>query len=307
MFRGINVIVAGAVALSATSAAAEDYSDAANNFRLTVPDGWTSEKPADPYIKLMMLSPRAQETHGQCSVITTLMPETKGLSQADIDAAADKEIDESFWLKGLKVAKEVIDASIESHGARMVNGHKAFFVLAKVTGNVAHAGPATAKMQQMLEAIPGQLFVVTCAAWEASYAKEEADFDIVLNSFAPIGDAPVAMFESIGVTSLTMYSLPRFGGVSRVVTQDAANLAVFGWHGTTASLSTAGSGAWEVCDGINFGGRCETVTAALPTGPAGKGFAIVSARHVNAILPTQPGQTNYIDSSAQGVESMLGR
>src|SRR4029079_19620252 len=129
--------------------------------------------------------------------------------------------DENFWLTGMKKAKEVKEVTIETHVTKMVNGHKAYFVIVSLTGEVEGIGEVKAKTQQMIEAIPGQLFIVTCAAGDAEpgYAQDESDFTTVFNSFAPLGDAPVAMLQSPGISSLTMYTLPRFGGVSRIVTQ----------------------------------------------------------------------------------------
>jgi hypothetical protein len=293
--------------LAASGALAREHSDVANNFRVSIPDGWTSETPISRAIKLKIRSPRAAETRGMCSVITKLIPETKTVSQADIDADGDKTVDEAFWLKGLKKVTAVEDVTIEAHGAKMINGHKAYFVLANITGTIPNVGPVNAKMQQMIEAIPGQLFIVTCTATIAAYAQEESDFDSVFASFAPLSDVPVASLSSPGVRSLTMYSLPQFGGVSRVFTQDTPSVGAYGWRTTTASVSIAGSGAWEVCDGANFTGRCHTITAAMPTGPNGKIFAIASARHVKAILPPQAGPGDISDALAASVEGLLTR
>ena len=307
MLRAIFMIGASALALASTPGAAENYSDAANNFRTTIPEGWSQAEPALQAIKLKIFSPRVETTRGLCTVLVLPVPETRGASQADVDADADKTVDENFWLTGMKHVKNVEDATVDSHGVRMVNGHKAYVANGTMTGNVPNVGSVKAKIQQMLEAIPGQVFIVTCAAWESGFAQEEADINVVMNSFEPIGDVPVAMLRSGGVTSLTMYTQPRFGGVSRVVTQDVPNLALFGWRGTTASMSIAGSGGWEVCEGANFSGRCETITATLPTGPNGKGFTVASARHLKAMLPPQPGHANYGDAVVSGLDAALAR
>jgi hypothetical protein len=228
------------------------------------------------------------------------------VTQEAIDADGEKTVDEAFWLRALKKAKYVDDASIEATGVKMINGHKAYFAIANLSATVPNVGAIKAKTQQMLEAIPGQFFIVTCTASDTGYAQEESDFNIVFNSFAPLSDAPVASAEPNGVSSLTMYSLPGFGGVSRVVTRDAPDLASYGWRVTTASVSVAGSGAWEVCEGANYNGRCRMITAALPTGPDGKLFAVASARRVKAILPAHAGPNDVSDALAASFEGAIG-
>jgi hypothetical protein len=287
MLRTTTMIAAGVMALAAT-AAAEPYTDAGNNFRVTIPDGWQNDHDTDQLVKLSVISPRFQETRGLCGVLVTQTPQTRGKTQAELDADGDNAFDEDFWVKAISGVKEAQSAKLDGHGVRMVNGHKAYVAAATLSGASGDGSQLTAKTQQMLEMIPGQMFMILCAVRDSAFDQEEADISAFMNSFAPISDAPVAMAPSPGVTSLTMYSQPRFGGVSRVITQDQPNLALLGWRGTTASMSMAGSGAWEVCDGANFAGRCVTVTATLPTGPNGKGFSIASARHVKALLPQDP-------------------
>lgn len=305
MLRMMTAIAAGALALTAPLAAAESYTDAESNFRITIPDGWQNDHDTDESIRLSLLSPRFKETRGLCGVLTMAQPETRGKSQAELDADGDRSFGEEFWIKAMQGADTVKAVAIDGRGVRMVNGHKAYFMVATIDPKASADGPKI-KTQQMIEVIPGQFFLIMCMSKADSFDKEEADFTALMNSFAPISDAPVAMREPNGVTSLTMYSLPRYGGVSRVVTQDAANLAEFGWHGTTASLSVAGTGAWEVCEGANFTGRCETVTTSLPTGLGGKTFAVASARHITALLP--PSQAAHADPQADvtlAVERLL--
>jgi hypothetical protein len=300
------MIAAGVMALTAT-AMAEPYSDAENNFRVVIPDGWQNDHDTDKSLKLSLVSPRFDETFAKCAVFVGDSPETRGQSQADLDADGDKEIGDDFWTQGAKSADGLDSITIDGRGVRMINAHKAYFAITTLSGKRKDGSVVSLKTQQMLEAIPGQFFLLACAASKDGFEKEQPDFDAFMNSFAPLGDARVASAPSSGVTSLTMYTQPRFGGVSRVITQDQANLALFGWHGTTASMSIAGSGAWEVCDGTNFTGRCETVTAALPTGPSGKGFAIASARHVKALLPPQATRVDPRALMAQMVRRALAQ
>ena len=263
MLRSLG-LTAALLALATTWAIAAEHSDTANNFRISAPEGWTPDTPINANIKFKILSPRFDQTRGVCTVFTTLNPSSRALTQADIDADGDARIDENFWLTSLKKAKSIKEVTVESHGQKMVNGHKAYFVVAQLTGTVEGVGDVSIKIQQMMEAIPGQFFLVGCAARNADdgYPVEESDFTSVLHSFAPLSDAPVASLSVPGVSSLTMYSQPRFGGVSRVVTQDAPDLAAFGWRGPTASMSVADTGAWEVCDGANYTGRCAVVSGA---------------------------------------------
>lgn len=306
MLRLTSVVMVAAALLTGAATAA-DYSDAANNFRIAVPDGWTQGTAQNELVKFQIVSPRIETTRGNCTVITILMPETRGASQADLDAVGEKTFDEKFFRDGMKSAQYVTEATVVSTGSKSVNGRRAFMVVGDLTADVPGQGVLKARTQQMIELIPGQIFIVTCTASDTGYAQEESDFEIMLNSFAPLSDAPVASLQTPGVSSLTMYTAPDFGGASRVVTQDTANLAVFGWQTPSASVSIAGSGAWEVCDGANFTGRCQMITTTLATGPNGKGFVIVSARHVKAILPPQAGPLEARGAVAAGISAALAR
>src|SRR5262249_51015496 len=140
MLRRIAVTLA-AIAAACASAAAKDYSDEANNFRLTLPTDWTTAVPSppDPFIRVVLKSPRIMLTHANCNVITQAMPAARGVSQAELEAQMDAAFDEQFWLKGMKQAKYVTDASIETTGTKMRNGHKSYFVVAHLTGNLPDA------------------------------------------------------------------------------------------------------------------------------------------------------------------------
>ena len=129
----------------------------------------------------------------------------------------------------------------------------------------------------MIEAIPGEIFIVTCTGSDTGYATEEADFNLVFDSFAPISDTPVAAAEPPGVSSLTLYAQARFGGVSHVVTKDTPDFAAAGWRQPAASLSIAGASTWQVCEGANYSGACHVVSAAMPA--SGLAAPILSARH----------------------------
>lgn len=274
-FALLSTIVAAGGAL-----AGSDYSDPTNNFRLTVPDGWTPAMPPSPVIKFVMRSPRFSDTKGNCNVIYHQMEETKGLSQSDIDDQLSATVDDEFWKSGLKTGRYIDDATVVTSGVKMRNGHKAFFVVANLNATVPDVGAIKAKNQQMLQARPGEIFLVTCTASDTGYATEESDFNIVFDSFAPLSDTPVASAAPNGVPSLTLYSLARFGGVSHVVTQDTPDLALFGWRNGTASASVAGGAQWEVCDGANYTGKCRVVVDAL-AGFGQTGAAVTSARRYN--------------------------
>ena len=103
-------------------------------------------------------------------------------------------------------------------------------------------------------------------------------FKTVFESFAPLNDT-LAAAEPAGLATLTLYAGADFGGVSRGVTQDAPDLAAFGWHDAAASMSVAGPGLWQVCDGANYAGSCRVVA-----GVSHESLAIASARHLSPVL-----------------------
>jgi hypothetical protein len=281
MLRSLLSLIA--LAALAGTALAADYVDTDNTFRFTMPEGWQTQPAPLPQLKVTVASPRIAETGGNCNVVVALRDELKSVSQTDLDAEGAAIFNDEFWRSILDAAK-FKNIKIEKSGVREQNGRKVFYVRETSEGTIAGTTLSVAQWQDA-HLVPGALYMVTCTALAESISLEEADFTTVTTSFEPILATPTAAVRAPGLASLTLYERPRFAGVSRVITQDTADLTRFGWSRAVASFSVAGTGAWEICDGANFSGRCRTVSGSNGALP---GFAAISARRVTARLNDAP-------------------
>jgi hypothetical protein len=285
----LRVILAGlaaaCVALGVNATAlAETVRDTTHNFRITVPDGWKSEKNPNDEIRVVMISSKAEQTGGNCNVVTSAHPKSAAMTLPQIEAEIDKELDEGAWLAMFKQVIFIDSVAIEKSGSERLNGRKAYFVLATFNSISPGSPLVPIRLKQYLIAIPGEVFFITCMALQDGFAAEEETFQTVFKSFAPLNDT-VAALEPKGVPSLSLYARADFAGVSRVVTQDTPDLAVTGWRERAGSMSVAGPGLWQVCDGANYSGSCRVVSSALRRNvtaasarrlsPAQSGFALM--------------------------------
>ena len=295
IFAGFAVLC---VALSGgTGALADTVRDTAHNFRITVPSGWKSEQNPNEDLRIFMTSSKAEQTGGSCNVVSAAHPKSAALSQAQIETELDKELDDAAWLAMFKSVIFIDNVAIEKSGSERLHGHKAYYVIATFNSVTPGAPIVQVKLKQYLHAIPGEVFFVTCSATNDGYTQEEETFQSVFESFAPLNDT-VAASEPKGVPSLTLYARANFGGVSRVVTQDTPDLAVAGWRERAGSVSVAGPGLWQVCDGANYAGACRVVSSAV-----NQNITAASARRV------PPAQSNFAlmlqAGGAQGAGALL--
>jgi len=63
-----------------------------------------------------------------------------------------------------------------------------------------------------------------------------------------------------GYSGITVFEHPDFHGTSVTFRNDIADLRRHGLNDRITSLDVDGSQAWEVCQDINFGGRCRVFT-----------------------------------------------
>lgn len=274
----------GSVA-SAAEPATTSYTDAEANFQLTMPDGWKTQKGAGT-VKLMMMKAVDRQNLGICIVVTQMHAETKGTTQAQLDAQFAPLIDEKFWQFIITMSPGLEDAEVKTSRTDVRNGRNVYTAVMaiKLKGKTsAETIDATAK--EIMLVIPGQFYFVTCVAPDTGYATMEPEFDVVLNSFGPVSDAKVAALETPGVSALTLYSGAQFGGVSRVVTQDTPDLTTFGWSKPAGSVSVSGTAPWEMCSGANYSGECRVVSGSFASSLS-KGGSVLSARRVQASGPT---------------------
>jgi hypothetical protein len=267
--------------MGSSSALAETVRDSEHNFRITMPDGWKTEKNPSDDVRLMSISANAQQTGGSCNVVTEAHPKSTGLTQAQVDEALKQEVSDAAWAAMFKSVIFISDVTIEKTGTQEINGHKAYYVVATFNSIDPGAPIVPVKLKQYLHAIPGEAFFVTCSALQSGYAQEEETFQTVFDSFSTLADR-VALSQPEAVPSLTLYARANFGGVSRVVTQDTPDLALAGWQRGGGSISVAGRAVWQVCDGVDYAGHCRVISSALR-----QGAGAASARRLS------PAQTTF--------------
>ena len=101
MIRSLAVaFVLSFAGVAAALAAGTAYRDPEGRFTVTVPQGWTAEKPIVDKIALVMIQPRGEGIGGVCMVIVLPAPATQGSSQAEIDEALSKQFTEDYWKAG---------------------------------------------------------------------------------------------------------------------------------------------------------------------------------------------------------------
>lgn len=189
MLRAL-VIVLSALALSQMTSSAREIVDANNSFRVTVPDDWGQMASASSSVALVVVSPRAAQTGGNCNVSVTADASSKGKTQAEIDANASAEVNEQFWLAVLGATRLFKSTTIDSSGERIHRGRKVFQV--KATSEMANV-PAKITQVLNMHPLPGQIFVASCTALAEKFAIEEADFDAILASFDPSAELTVSL------------------------------------------------------------------------------------------------------------------
>jgi hypothetical protein len=276
------ILSAALLALALGSGArAEQYSDAEANFQLTVPAGWQTLKAKNEFVKLALAKSVDNESHGVCVVATQVHLETKQLTQAEVDAKIGPLIDEKFWQFALTMTPGLDGATLKSSSTEVKNGRNVYTVVMAIKLKAKDGKDVDGTAKEIMLIVPGQFYFVTCLTADTTYAAFEDDFEIVFDSFRPLTDTPVAANDASGVSALTLYSAAQFGGVSRVVTQDTADLTRYGWRSGTGSVSVAGAAPWEVCSGTNYSGSCQIVSGALASN-AGRGAGVLSARRVQA-------------------------
>lgn len=184
------VIVVGIFLFGEMTASAREIVDANNSFRVTVPDDWTQMASPPSSVALVVVSPRAAQTGGNCNVSVTMDAASKGKTQAEIDASASAEVNDQFWLAVLGATGLFKSTTIDSSGERTHRGRKVFHV--KATSEMANV-PAKITQLLSMHPLPGQIFVASCTALAEKFADEEAVFDAILASFDPSAEATVSL------------------------------------------------------------------------------------------------------------------
>jgi len=259
--------------------AGTDYSDPEGRFRVTVPDGWASQRLTGSPIALALASDRVKETGGLCVVLAQNVPETRSMQQSELDETFGPMLNEEFWLTMLKSVKVPGSIALESSGTEPRQGRTTYFVISKYTHQDATGGEKQSKSKMVLHVVPGSMHFINCLTKYEQYAQEEASLEVIFASYTP-GAGLVASLAPRGPSLLKLYAGPRFDGVTLDVAGDVANLAQLGWRGNTASFSVAGYGQWQICDGLNYSGNCRLVATPSAAALGGRVLRIASARRV---------------------------
>lgn len=274
-------VAAASLALSVAAGAA-DYRDPAGRFTVAVPEGWEFAKPDNAEIITLVMATSKSSAQGYdaaCLAMYLDIAETKGKSQAEVNSMIDGQFTPEFWRQALQSSKDK-DFKIDTSGSRDAGGRKVHNAV--FTGTAEEDGKSTtAKGKMELHFVPGSLHSVMCVTDVATYEKASVQFDRIFTSYEPGRAALVASATPASpVSLLTMYSKPSYEGVAHVLSQDTPDLASAGWVAMAGSLTVDGAGTWQVCDGVNYGGTCKTVSSALSANDAGV-IKVTSARRLS--------------------------
>ncbi len=258
-FSVLSLLLLGSFA--ATAAEPKLYRDMDGRFVVNVPDGWTTTVPAaasESEIALMMASSTDEKVKGgACFVAVKQMTNTRDASQSDLDEAFGEVMTDKFW-QSVFAASGIKDAKIETSGNRMQKGRKVFYVVATVTTQETGTSPELATGRQEVHPVPGSLQFVQCVATKSIYKQMEPAFNAIFASFEPKPNQLIVQAPAKATPSVLTLAATE-GGTTRVIAQDTANVPALN-GGVTAGVAIAGSGRWEICDGVNYTGTCSVMS-----------------------------------------------
>jgi hypothetical protein len=103
--------------------------------------------------------------------------------------------------------------------------------------------------------------------------------------------------------SLVLFSMTNFRGVNRTYTRSTSNLVTFNRRAASARVN---SGQWQVCEGVNFSGRCVVLSQSVRNlADYGMRNAISSVRPVGG-MPPQPPPTTGVQITLFEQQNYLG-
>ena len=271
MFRSFLTAALVAVFASATVSAepADVFRDSLGRFTVRVPAGWTTQKPDSKLSALalfMVSAKKGGDNGGVCLVLVNDMPQTRELTQSELDEAFSKVLTKDFWQKSFE-AGGVKDILIDDSGVVTHKGRRAYFLVATATSTGSDGKVFSATSKQMIHPVPGDLFFVQCTASKTGFAAMKPEFDQVFASFDPRVNETLVMGPHSAPSVLTLFNGPGLDGIAHAVAQNTANIPALTGSAISAGVSIAGYGQWEVCEGVNYGGACRVVAAAETAEP----------------------------------------
>jgi hypothetical protein len=186
MLKRFAVMAVAAAVMSSAALAGPAYVDAENKFELTLPDaGWTTQKGGDTDTKVVMDSPRKDQTGGNCRVLAGVDATTAKSSQADVDKMLKSEVNENFWKTVFAGGANGKPSTIEKWGTEQRAAHTVHFAIAQLDVEAEDKTIVRVKAKQILLWIPGRFNWVNCSARADSWAAEEQAFEAIFASFRP--------------------------------------------------------------------------------------------------------------------------
>ncbi len=259
--------------------AASAYVDPEGRFAIGVPDEWIAGQPTDKKAAGLLAKKSETELFAVCVVSVTDTPETKAMTQEEINRESAAGLGNDFWQSSYKAqgAQEVVIAASsvrEAIGGRKVQTVSAEFSMKQTTGGVLRF-----KAREELHILPGRIHDVGCMSPATKFDGVKADIDAILLSYDPHGGLTV-QGPAVEPSVVTLFARANYEGVARVLKQQAATVA-----DRTGSIMVSGLGAWQVCEGANFTGACTTVASAKSA--AANGFLTVGSIRPVAATPAQ--------------------
>jgi hypothetical protein len=265
MFRSL-LTASLLVAFGSAAASAEGtfYRDPQGRFTLTVPSGWSSQKPEqESLVALYMVSPKNEKNKdagGICLVLVSETPQTREMKQSELDDAFAQVMTPDFWKRSFE-AGGVKDVVVEDAGNKVHKGRKAYYLVATASSTAEDGKVSAVTSKQMIHPVPGDLFFVQCTATKAGFVAMKPVFEKVFASFEPRVNETLVYAPQSAPSVLTLFSGPGFDGVAHTIAQNTANIPALTGRAISTGISIAGYGQWEVCEDVNFGGFCRVVAA----------------------------------------------
>lgn len=277
MFRSIGALLAGFALLAPSAFAAEDvYQDPQGRFSVGVPANWTARGVESPEIALIMLGANEKDLVGICLVSVANVPETKSVSQGELDEALSQALTPEFWKLSAQ-ATGGIDVVVHSTSAREQGGHRVHSVVMTMSVK-SKEGPQPMKGKQEVHGLPGVMHAIACVTQPETFDAALADFDAIFLSYRA-NRGLISQTPSGGRSVVTLYSKPNFEGTARVLAHDVADFAALGLSAPPASVAVAGFGRWEACEGARFTGACRALSA-VETATRGRALRLGSVRRI---------------------------
>ena len=270
-------VLAATIALVAMSsllpAHAASFRDTMGRFTVAVPDGWSSEAPANAADFTVVLSKEDTETlpGAACIGLYLDMPSTRSTSQAELNSVVEGQLTDAFWKSALQAGGDdglkVISTGKRDRDARRI--HNVVF-----TGTSVEDGKSqTGKGKMEVHFIPGSMHSLMCVTEEASFSRHGPAFETIFASYDPQIAPLVALAPGGTASVLTLFARASQSGQAQVVSADNPDLGRAGFNVGAASLTVDGAGSWQVCTATGYAGRCEAIN-----GPAAAPFQVLSAR-----------------------------